>query len=176
MKPIILLLILLTGVFVADAADPRPAVEKLFALYPTIPDDPFHRQFATRRFEYENALTDKPRIVKGFFNEKPVLTFAHIARVDLEGREIQTAPITGLRFVLNDSGVRLLRDYLRQPNPKEMVVFIDGYAYATVSIEVAREITERRVLWIIPPRPQEQITERFLTLLAEKLQSKVTNQ
>lgn len=176
MKPIIVLLILFTRLFIANAAEPRPTAESFFALYSTIPDDPFHQQFATRRFEYENALTDKPKIVKGFFGATPVITLAHIAKVELEGREIQTAPITGLRFVLNDSGVRVLRDYLRKPNPKEMVVFIDGHAYATVTLELAREMSARRVLWIILPRPQEEITDRFLRLLAEKLQSKIPQQ
>jgi hypothetical protein len=176
MKSIILLFFLLKSISIVEAADPKPTAADFFALYPTIPDDVFHRQFAPQAFEYEDTFSDvkKPRIIKGFYSGKPVVTLDQVAKIETETREISAAPISGLRIVLNDSGIRQLRDYLRQANAKEMVVFVDGYAYATVSLDLARQMSEHRILWVVLPRPWEPISQRFLKLLAERLQSKIT--
>ncbi len=159
------------------AADPEPTAAYSFALYPIVSDDALNRTFA-QGFEYENAFSKSSGIesVRGLYRPEPVLTFDHIAKVEISCREIQTAPIDGVHFTLNDSGVRKLREYLRQPNAKEMVVFIDGYAYATVSLDLALKVADKRVLWVIPPRPQEPITYRFLKLLVDKLQTRLAQQ
>jgi hypothetical protein len=77
--------------------------------------------------------------------------------------------------VLSDLGTRQLRDYLRQPGAKDMVVFIDGHAYATVSLDLAHQMAEQGVMFIILPRPQEPTAYHFLQLLADKLKSAIPN-
>ena len=134
MKSFILWLTLAGVLPLASAGDPKPDPADFFALYATVPDDAFHQNFANG-FHFEEAFpaTDKAKIVSGLYSGKPILTIEHIEKGEIEEREIQTAPISGIRFVLNDSGVFQLGRYLRQPGAREMVVFINGDAYATVS-------------------------------------------
>ncbi|MCP5555902.1 MAG: hypothetical protein AB7Q64_20990 [Verrucomicrobiales bacterium] len=172
MRTIILFLLVGIAAF-ASAANSRPTPADFLTFYSIVPDDAFNREFGTG-FSYETGFSD-PATVKGFYRGKPVLTMEHISKVSIETREIQTAPISGLRFVLNDSGARLLQDYLRQPKPMDMVAFIDGHAYATVSLDLARQMAEQRVLFIVLPRPQEPTAYHFLLLLADKLKSATPN-
>lgn len=155
-------------------ADPKPTAADCFALYPIVADDALNRTFA-KNFHYESAF-DKSEIVSGLYRPEPVLTFDHIEKVAMSCREIQAAPIDGVHFTLNDAGVRKLSEYLRQPNAREMVVFIDGYAYATVSLDLALKMADQRVLWVIPPQPQQDITHRFLVLLLDKLRTRLATQ
>ena len=150
MKPDIVWLILVGIVSLARAGDPKPTAADFLALYATVPDDAFHQNFATG-FEYEKVFSgeEKAKIVRGLYSGKPILTIEHIEKVVIETREIQTAPISGLRFVLNDSGIHQVRDYLRQPGAREMVVVIDGDAYATVSLDLAQKMSKERVLWVV---------------------------
>lgn len=147
MRTIVLSLLLCIAAM-AKGAESKPGPADFFALYSIVPDDAFNRQFGSS-FSYEKAFSDRdaPETVNGIYRGQPVLTIEHIAKVTIETREIQTAPISGLRFVLSDSGARQLRDYLRQPEPKDMVAFIDGHAYATVSLDLIREMAEQRVLF-----------------------------
>ena len=169
-----ILLLLLYIAASARAADTNPTPADYLALYAIVPDDAFNRKFGTG-FSYEKVFSnpDAPKTVNGIYMGKPILTIEHIAKVDIETREIQTAPIPGLRFVLSDLGARTLQDYLRQPGASEMVAFIDGHAYSTVSLDLARHMVERRVFFVVLPSPQESTTRHFLKLLAAKLQSAI---
>lgn len=171
MRTIIVCLLLCITTF-ARAADSKPTPADFLALYSILPDDAFNRKFGTT-FSYEKAFSDRdtPETVTGIYSGKPVLTMEHIAKVSIATREIQSAPISGLRFLLSDSGTRQLRDYLRQPGAKDMVVFIDGHAYATVSLDLARQMAEHGVLFIVLPRPHEPTAYHLLQLLADKLNS-----
>jgi len=173
-QPIRLLLVLVGMISSIAAADPKPTAADFFALYPIVSDDALNRTFA-QKFHYESAF-DESKIESGLYRPESVLTFDHIAKVAISSREIQAAPIDGVHFTLNDAGALKLREYLRQPNAKEMVVFIDGYAYATVSLDLALKMADKRVLWVIPPQPQQDITRRFLDLLIDKLQARLAMQ
>lgn len=170
----ILSFVLVGMISAAAAADPKPTAADFFALYPIVSDDALNRTFA-QNFHYESAF-DESKIESGLYRPESVLTFDHIAKVAISCREIQAAPIDGVQFTLNDAGALKLREYLRQPNAKEMVVFIDGYAYATVSLDLALKMADKRVLWVIPPQPQQDITHRFLDLLIDKLQARLAMQ
>ena len=172
MKTFTLVLILSWITAFAGATDPKPTPADFLALYSVVPDDPFNRQFGNR-FEFAVSFPnlDKPKTVEGIYRGDPILTIEHVAKVEIETREIHAAPISGLRFVLNDSGIRKLQAYLGQPGAKDMVAYIDAHAYALLPLALLREMSEQRVLFIVLPNPQEPTAHHFLELLAAKLKS-----
>lgn len=174
---ITLVAFMVAGVISLMAATPKPAATDFFALYPIVPDDALNRTFA-KGFGYQTdfLVNTGVKVVNGLYRPDAVLTFDHIAKVGITAREIGAAPIDGIKLVISDAGAKKLGEYLGQPNAKEMVVFIDGYAYATVTLDLAREMVEKRVLWVIPPDPQADITHRFLDLLLDKLQRRMDEQ
>lgn len=172
----LLIFLLFCIVVISKAADAKPTPADFLSLYTIVPDDAFNRQFG-KNFEYELAIPNDggAKTVKGIYKGKPVLTLEHIEKVGIETREIMAAPFSGLRFVLNEAGVRVLREYLRQPDPKDMVVFIDGHVYATLTLDIIRDMAEHRVMFIILPGPQASTAYHFLQLLADKLKAAISN-
>lgn len=119
------------------------------------------------------------RIVLATMAIKPLARHAvcvHAFRHDLVDCSLRTQAGCRIEFTISDSGARKLGEYLRQPNAREMVVFIDGHAYASITLDLAREMVQRRVLWVIPPHPQQSITYRFLRLLMDKLRARMAEQ
>jgi hypothetical protein len=164
----------ITPVFAAD--DAKPTASDYLSLCSIVPDDSFNRQFGTP-FEYENVFAGEgaAKVVRGLYRrDRQVLTMEHVADVKMETREIDAAPIEGIRFLLNESGTREMRAYLSKGGAQDLVVIIDGHPYATVSLDVARDVARNGVLFIVLPRPQDAATMHLLQLLVAKLKTGVT--
>ena len=137
MNRILLLLIFLCIAFIVRAADANP--RELFGLYPAAPTD----KDGARAFSVQGALDGED--YPGFYREPAVLTLSHIAKVSTGYPEAGTIPFPALFLSFTNEGFKRLRDHLKLAEPSDLVVVIDGRAYATLPPRVIRDILDRRV-------------------------------
>ena len=134
MKTFLLVFSLLT--LAARGADVNP--RESFAVYPEVPKG----TSGAIAFECSAPLSGEKYF--GFYLSTPVLTLSHLADGGSGYPEAGAAPFPALWFSFTDDGFKRLQGHLKGKQPSNLVVFIDGHAYARLEPADIRDIVEHR--------------------------------